>query len=177
MHPNKKQQCSTTDGGHVLAVAFPSGTARPILLTVQQFSSRNPAFSPLSIRSLIFKAGERLGTLLTPERGRLAARKQWLAGHLQMRGTLTLDAGAVRALLEQRKSLLPVGVTSVQGSFRRGEMVACIGPDGREVARGLVNYSAADAQRIIGLGTEAIEQALGYVDEPELVHRDNLVLV
>lgn len=123
------------------------------------------------------KAGERLGTLLTPERGRHAARKQWLAGHLQMRGTLTLDAGAVRALLEQRKSLLPVGVTAVEGSFRRGEMVACVGPDGREVARGLVNYSAADAQRIAGLGTEAIEQVLGYLDEPELVHRDNLVLV
>ena len=123
------------------------------------------------------KGGERLGTLLAPERGRHAARKQWLAGHLQTRGSLTLDAGAVRALVEQRKSLLPVGVTAVEGSFRRGEMVVCIGPDGREVARGLVNYNAADAQRIIGLGTEAIEQTLGYVEEPELVHRDNLVLV
>lgn len=123
------------------------------------------------------KGGERLGTLLTPERSRYAARKQWLAGHLQMRGTLSLDAGAVRALLEQRKSLLPVGVTAVEGNFRRGEMVACVGPDGREVARGLVNYSAADVQRILGLGTEAIEQVLGYIDEPELVHRDNLVLV
>lgn len=123
------------------------------------------------------KGSERLGTLLTPERSRYAARKQWLAGHLQMRGTLSLDAGAVRALLEQRKSLLPVGVTAVEGNFRRGEMVVCLGPDGREVARGLVNYSAADAQRIIGLSTEAIEQELGYIDEPELVHRDNLVLV
>ena len=123
------------------------------------------------------KGGARLGTLLAPERGRHAARKQWLAGHLQTRGSLTLDAGAVRALVEQRKSLLPVGVTAVEGSFRRGEMVVCIGPDGREVARGLVNYNAADAQRIIGLGTEAIEQALGYIEEPELVHRDNLVLV
>lgn len=74
MHPNKKQQCSTTDGGHVLAVAFPSGTARPILLTVQQFSSRNPAFSQLSIRSLIFKAGERLGATGTiPGNGLLEA--------------------------------------------------------------------------------------------------------
>ncbi len=123
------------------------------------------------------KGSERLGTLLTPERSRYAARKQWLAGHLQMRGTLSLDAGAVRALLEQRKSLLPVGVTAVEGNFRRGEMVVCLGPDGREVARGLVNYSAADAQRIIGLSTEAIEQELGYIDEPERVHRDNLVLV
>lgn len=123
------------------------------------------------------RQGERLGTLLTAEQGRHAARKQWLAGHLQTRGSLMLDAGAVRALLEQRKSLLPVGVTAVEGNFRRGEMVVCLAPDGQEVARGLANYSAADAQRIIGLGTEAIEQELGYIDEPELVHRDNLVLV
>ncbi len=123
------------------------------------------------------KAGERLGTLMLPERERYAARKQWLAGHLQTRGSLTLDAGAVRALTEQRKSLLPVGVTAVDGNFRRGEMVVCLAPDGREVARGLVNYSIADARRIIGKGTEALQQELGYIDEPELVHRDNLVLV
>lgn len=123
------------------------------------------------------KAGERLGTLLSPERGLLAARKQWLAGHLQMRGTLTLDAGAVKALTVDGKSLLPVGVRAVEGSFRRGEMVACVGPDGQEVARGLVNYAAADAQKIVGLPTDRIEAVLGYIDEPELVHRDNLVLV
>ena len=123
------------------------------------------------------RAGERIGTLMLPERSRYAARKQWLAGHLQTRGSLTLDEGAVRALTEQRKSLLPVGVTAVDGSFRRGEMVVCLAADGREVARGLVNYSVADARRIIGKSTEAIEQELGYIDEPELVHRDNLVLV
>lgn len=123
------------------------------------------------------KAGERLGTLLSPERGLLAARKQWLAGHLQMRGTLTLDAGAVKALTVDGKSLLPVGVRAVEGSFRRGEMVACVGPDGQEVARGLANYSASEAQKIVGLPTDRIEAVLGYIDEPELVHRDNLVLV
>lgn len=123
------------------------------------------------------KAGERLGTLLSPERGLLAARKQWLAGHLQMRGTLTLDAGAVKALTVDGKSLLPVGVRAVEGSFRRGEMVACVGPDGQEVARGLANYAAAEAQKIVGLPTDRIEAVLGYIDEPELVHRDNLVLV
>ena len=122
------------------------------------------------------KAGERLGTLLSPERGLLAARKQWLAGHLQMRGTLTLDAGAVKALTVDGKSLLPVGVRAVEGGFRRGEMVACVGPDGQEVARGLANYSAAEAQKIVGLPTDRIEAVLGYIDEPELVHRDNLVL-
>ena len=123
------------------------------------------------------KAGERLGTLLAPERGLLAARKQWLAGHLQTRGTLVLDAGAVKALTADRKSLLPVGVREVQGSFRRGEMVVCVGPDGREIARGLANYSALEAQKIVGQPSDAIEKLLGYVDEPELVHRDNLILV
>ena len=123
------------------------------------------------------KAGERLGTLLSPERGMLAARKQWLAGHLQTRGTLVLDAGAVQALRGANKSLLPVGVKTVQGSFRRGEMVVCVGPDGQEVARGLANYSALEAQKIIGQPSDAIEALLGYSAEPELVHRDNLVLV
>lgn len=123
------------------------------------------------------KAGERLGTLLAPERGTLAARKQWLAGHLQTRGALLLDAGAVKALTVDRKSLLPVGVREVQGGFRRGEMVVCLAPDGREIARGLANYSAAEAQKIIGQPSDAIEKLLGYVDEPELVHRDNLILV
>ena len=123
------------------------------------------------------KAGERLGTLLAPERGLLAARKQWLAGQLQTRGALSLDAGAVKALQHSNKSLLPVGVTAVEGGFRRGEMVICLAPDGREVARGLANYSAVEARKIIGQSSDAIEGLLGYVDEPELVHRDNLILV
>lgn len=106
-----------------------------------------------------------------------AARKQWLAGHLQMRGTLVLDDGAVKAVSQDHKSLLPVGVKAVQGSFRRGEMVVCVDQGGREVARGLVNYSALEAQKILGQPTDAIEALLGYVDGPELVHRDNLVLV
>ena len=123
------------------------------------------------------QAGEELGTLLRPEKGMLAARKQWLAGHLQTRGRLLIDSGAVAALASGRRSLLPVGVTAVEGNFRRGEMVVCVGPDGREVARGLVNYSSQDAARIIGQCTDSVQQILGYIDEPELVHRDNLVLV
>jgi glutamate 5-kinase len=123
------------------------------------------------------KLGERLGTLLSPERSRHAARKQWLAGHLQMRGTLVLDAGAVKALRVGHKSLLPVGVKAVAGSFRRGEMVVCVGPDGEEVARGLANYSAVETQKISGHPTEDIEKLLGYVDGPELIHRDNLIVV
>jgi glutamate 5-kinase len=117
------------------------------------------------------KSGERLGTLLSPEREMLAARKQWLAGHLQTRGTLVLDAGAVKALREDHKSLLAVGVKVVQGSFRRGEMVVCVDQEGREVARGLTNYSALEAQKIIGHASDAIAGVLGYMAEPELLHR------
>ncbi len=122
-------------------------------------------------------AGERLGTLLTPEQCRDGARKQWLAGHLQTRGTLTLDAGAVKALASDHKSLLPVGVTAVAGHFLRGEMVVCVDAQGTEVARGLSNYSAAEASKIIGLCSESIVETLGYMAEAELIHRDNLVVI
>ncbi|QNM96665.1 glutamate 5-kinase [Chitinimonas koreensis] len=122
-------------------------------------------------------AGEAIGTQLSAGQSRMAARKQWLADHLQVRGTLVLDAGAVRAVAQQGTSLLPIGVASVDGDFLRGEMVRCIGPDGAEIARGLCNYDAADARRIVRLPTGQIEAVLGFVDEPELIHRDNLVVL
>ena len=122
-------------------------------------------------------AGETIGTELQAHTTRLAARKQWLADHLQVRGTLQLDAGAARAVAEQGTSLLPIGVMAVKGDFLRGEMVSCIGPDGLEVARGLTNYGAADARRIMRLPTSQLETALGFIDEPELIHRDNLVVL
>lgn len=122
------------------------------------------------------QAGEELGTLLTPDQKPMAARKQWLQGHLKTTGQLVLDAGAVRVLKEQGKSLLPVGVTAVQGQFHRGEMVACVDEDGSEVARGLINYSASEVARIIGRPSHQIEALLGYQGEPELLHRDNMVL-
>ena len=90
---------------------------------------------------------------------------------------MTLDAGAVVALKQGSRSLLPVGVRAAQGGFRRGEMVVCVGPEGQEVARGLVNYSVAETQRILGHSSDEIEKLLGYVDEPELIHRDNLILL
>ncbi len=121
--------------------------------------------------------GETLGTLLVPDTGTLVARKQWLAGHLKMRGRLVLDAGAVRVLCDSGRSLLPVGVAGVEGDFVRGEMVACVDEQGKEVARGLANYSADEARKIMGQPSDQIESLLGYVDEPELIHRDNLVLV
>ncbi|MEO6065347.1 MAG: PUA domain-containing protein [Lysobacterales bacterium] len=121
--------------------------------------------------------GERVGTFLKAQTQTLAARKQWLADHLQVRGKLSLDAGAVKALRDQRKSLLPIGVYEVTGEFERGEAVGCCGPDGIEIARGLVNYSATEARRILKTASSEIEAKLGYVDEPELIHRDNLVLL
>ncbi len=121
--------------------------------------------------------GEALGTLLEAQTAPIAARKQWLADHVTVSGRLELDAGAARALTRDGKSLLPIGVVNVQGEFERGEVVACVDPQGREAARGLVNYSAGETRRIMGRPSTEIEAILGYVDEPELIHRDNLVLL
>jgi glutamate 5-kinase len=123
------------------------------------------------------RAGEAVGTLIKPVQEPQAARKQWLAGQLQPSGRLTLDSGAVRALCTQGKSLLAVGVKAVQGSFNRGELVTCVDSSGCEVARGLVNYNAEQTARIMGKPSTRFEEILGYVDEPELIHRDNLVLM
>ena len=122
-------------------------------------------------------AGAELGTLLRPSQSPLAARKQWLAVQLQVRGRLHLDGGAVRALRADGKSLLPVGVTAIEGKFHRGDLVACLDPNGVEVARGLVNYDTEQALALMGKTTRRIEALLGHVDDPELIHRDNLVLV
>jgi glutamate 5-kinase len=122
-------------------------------------------------------SGEPIGTRLVADRPTLAARKQWLADHLQVRGALLLDAGAVKALKAQGKSLLPIGVHEVTGEFERGEVVSCLDESRREIARGLVNYSAAETRRILRTPSNEIESRLGYVDESELIHRDNLVLL
>jgi len=121
--------------------------------------------------------GERLGTLLTARTLPIAAKKQWLADHLTLAGGLTLDDGAVKALASGGRSLLPIGVTGVSGEFERGAVVACKDAQGREVARGLVNYSAEETRRIMRKPSSEIEAVLGYIDEPELIHRDNLVLL
>ncbi|MES9978977.1 MAG: glutamate 5-kinase [Candidatus Thiodiazotropha sp. 6PLUC5] len=121
--------------------------------------------------------GEEDGTLLVPVQERQAARKRWLAGQLQPRGSLTLDDGAVRVLREQGSSLLAVGVCDVKGDFGRGEVVVCLDLAGNEIARGLVNYSAQETIRLKGIPSSRIEEVLGYVDEDELIHRDNLVLL
>ncbi|HLX23250.1 MAG TPA: glutamate 5-kinase [Usitatibacter sp.] len=121
-------------------------------------------------------SGQSVGTLLVAETARVAAKKQWLADHLKPSGRVVLDAGAVNALAAG-KSLLAIGATGVEGTFERGEVVSVCGPDGREIARGLVNYGAAETTRILRKPSAEIEAILGYVAEPELIHRDNLVIL
>src|ERR1700674_1192739 len=122
-------------------------------------------------------SGEQFGTQLIAEASSIAARKQWLANHLQVRASLTLDGGAVEALSRDGKSLLPIGVTAAQGEFERGEVVSCLDPAGNEIARGLINYSSEETRKIVRRPSAEIESILGYVDEPELIHRDNLVVL
>lgn len=123
------------------------------------------------------RQGDELGTLLLADQQPLDARKQWLAAQLQTRGRLVLDDGAVRALTEGGNSLLPIGVTAVSGTFERGDAVDCVDANRRLVAKGLVNYSHKDASLIAGVGSASIESVLGRMAEPELIHRDNLVVL
>lgn len=122
-------------------------------------------------------AGSQIGTRFVTEKMSLAARKTWLAGHLKTNGHLFVDEGAIQALGKEGKSLLPIGVVDVQGNFERGEIVSCIGINGQEIARGLINYPAIEVQKIVGQPTSQIENILGYIAEPELIHRNNLVLM
>ena len=123
-------------------------------------------------------AGKNPGTRIRAVAGRIAARKQWLAGQLRVAGRLHLDSGAIQVIQSDGRSLLPVGVTHVEGEFERGDLVACITmAEQVEIARGLINYSAIESRQIIGRASHDIESILGYVDEPELIHRDNLVVL
>jgi len=122
-------------------------------------------------------AGEAIGSELMASTAVLTARKQWLADHLLLKGRVVVDDGAARALASGGKSLLPIGVVEVIGEFQRGDVVGCVSQDGREIARGLVNYASGDARQIARKPTGEIQATLGYIDEPELIHRDNLVLL
>ena len=121
-------------------------------------------------------AGEAIGTLLEAATPKLAARKQWMADHLQLRGSVTVDEGAVTKLVSEGKSLLPIGVVEVGGEFARGDVIAVRRADGAEIARGLSNYSSAEARLIARKPSSQFAALLGYANEPELIHRDNLVL-
>lgn len=121
-------------------------------------------------------AGEAIGTLLVARTAKLAARKQWMADHLQLRGAVVVDDGAVGKLRDEGKSLLPIGMIEVQGEFVRGDVIAVRSPAGVEVARGLANYASSEARLIARKPSSQIESLLGYSNEPEMIHRTNLVL-
>ncbi|MGB5324228.1 MAG: glutamate 5-kinase [Pseudomonadales bacterium] len=122
-------------------------------------------------------AGEPCGTALTNQRKPLAARKQWLAGGLQVRGVLRLDEGAAHALRNTGVSLLPIGVTAVEGKFERGDLVSCVDPAGSEIARGLCNYAANEAEKILRKSSAELAGILGYTGDQELIHRNNLAVL
>jgi glutamate 5-kinase len=121
--------------------------------------------------------GETLGTLLLPDDDRFTARKQWLASHLQTAGRVVLDVGAVKAIVEQGRSLLPVGIKVVEGDFGRGEVVECVDESGKQIALGLANYNAAEAKLIIGQSSDKILSLIGYINDEEFMHRDNMAVV
>ena len=121
--------------------------------------------------------GEAIGTLLVAQTAKTQARKQWMVDHLQLRGAVVVDAGAAAKLCGEGKSLLPIGMTQVEGEFSRGDVIAIRDAEGREIARGLANYAGAEARLLCRKPSGAFEQLLGYAAEPEMVHRDNLVLV
>ena len=120
--------------------------------------------------------GERIGTLLVAQTAKKQARKQWMADHLQLRGAVTVDAGAAAKLRTEGKSLLPIGMTAVEGNFSRGDVIAVRGPDGAELARGLANYASGEARLLCRKPSSEFLRLLGYMAEAEMVHRDNLVL-
>ena len=132
-------------------------------------------FRPEVLRDIAL--GKPIGTLLAAPRTKLAARKRWLASTLIAKGQLVLDGGACRVIREEGRSLLAVGVVRVLGEFERGELVTCVDENGIEVAKGLVNYDALEANQICGKSTDRIESILGYTREPELIHRDSLVIL
>ncbi len=120
--------------------------------------------------------GEAIGTLLVAQTQKKQARKQWIADHLQLRGAITVDAGAVIKLQREGKSLLPIGMTAVEGDFSRGDVIAVRDPAGVEIGRGLANYASSEARLICRKPSGEIESLLGYCAEPEMLHRDNLIL-
>jgi glutamate 5-kinase len=134
-----------------------------------------PARDPDALRKVA--TGEDVGTLFLPAGAAMASRKYWIAYTLKMRGALVVDAGALRAVVTDKRSLLPAGIVSVRGAFRSGDAVSIVSPDGSEVARGLVRYDARDVERLLGARSEHIEERLGFHRGDEIVHRDDLVVL
>lgn len=120
--------------------------------------------------------GERLGTLFVSDNDRITARQQWLAAHLQTAGRLVIDDGAVHAIKQDHRSLLPVGVVAIQGHFERGDVVECVNAQGERIAVGRVNFSSESAEKIKGLNLDKVKQVLGEMRSPEMIHRDNMAI-
>ncbi len=135
--------------------------------------------APSKIENILLEIakGKQHGTLLYPDNEPLVARKQWIANQLYTNGKLVLDEGACQVICKDGKSLLSIGIQDVKGNFERGEVVSCVNSTGKEIARGLVNYNAKETSQLKGKASTEIEAALGYVEEPELIHRDNLVVL
>ena len=135
--------------------------------------------APSKVENVLLEiaAGKQHGSLLYPDNEPLVARKQWIANQLYTNGELVLDKGACQVICQDGKSLLSIGVQVVKGNFERGEVVSCVNSKGEEIARGLVNYNAKEASQLKGKASSEIETTLGYVEEPELIHRDNLVVL
>ena len=158
-------------GGMITKVQAAAKAARSGTSTVIASGKRSGV-----LRSI--REGKFPGTLLAAHTERLGARKQWLAGQSRVCGRLYLDSGAVSVLCQSGRSLLAVGVTGVDGKFMRGELVSCIHSEtGKEIGRGLVNYNSEEAIRLLGKPSSAIKEILGYMGEPELIHRDNIVIL
>jgi glutamate 5-kinase len=121
-------------------------------------------------------AGESIGTLLVAQTQKQQARKQWMSDHLQLRGAVVVDAGAAVKLRDEGKSLLPIGMVQVEGDFARGDVIAVRDPAGGEIARGLANYSSSEARLLCKKASSEFEKLLGYAAEPEMLHRDNMVM-
>lgn len=170
----------------VLAMAGPSGShigsgGMSTKLTAAERAARSGTTTIIASGRepdvlIRLKQGEAIGTMLTSDKPPMLARKQWLANQLKARGDLTLDAGACLVLRERGSSLLAVGVTGVAGEFKRGELVRCLDSNGQEIARGLVNYHSDEVKKLMGQASSRIGEILGYVDEPELINRDNMVV-
>ena len=177
---------SNASNSDLLSMAGDSGTlgqgGMQTKITAAQRAARSGATTIIasgSVENILQKIaqGENIGTVLTADNEPMTARKQWLANQLKISGKLFLDAGASKAVLQSGVSLLAVGVNKIEGEFQRGEVVSCFSDDGKEIARGLINYDAKESQKIKGETSEKFESILGYVDEAELIHRDNLVLL
>jgi glutamate 5-kinase len=160
--------------------AFGMGGMSSKLQTAKKISTSGiPMVIASGLKANILKRlfeGKDVGTLFLPRRERMGSRKCWIGFTLKAKGTIKVDKGAAKAMFKQGRSLLPIGILDVEGDFGVGAAVSCIDPDGVPFARGLVNYTASDIRKLMGVKTDQIEQRLGYKHYDEVIHRDNLVI-